>query len=79
MHSPDETVDEEDVAPRQLSLIKMSGWANSRDDMLAKARGILTCCSPPYCATKKKTEREEMEKLKSLFKQQLHLSCGKCV
>lgn len=74
MHSPDETVDEEDVAPRQLSLIKMSGWANSRDDTPAKARGILTCCSPPYCA-----EREEMEKLKSPFKQQLHLSCGKSV
>lgn len=33
MHSPDETVDEEDVAPQQLSLIKMSGLADGRDDM----------------------------------------------
>lgn len=33
MHSPDETVDEEDVAPQQLSLIKMSGLADGGDDM----------------------------------------------
>lgn len=38
MHSPDETVDEEDVAPQQLSLIKMSSKADSRDNMLNKCK-----------------------------------------
>lgn len=66
MHSPDETVDEEDVAPQQLSLIKMSSEADSRDDMLNKCRrrvcnltivAMLLLCANylHYCSPRKVT------------------------
>lgn len=45
MHSPDETVDEEDVAQQQLSLIKMSGGADSGDEMIkSKACVVVDTC-----------------------------------
>lgn len=50
MHSPDGTVDEEDVAPRRLSLIKTSGGADGRDDMFDSSKKSMCNSTPaaPY-------------------------------
>lgn len=48
MHSPDGTVDEEDVAPRRLSLIKTSGGADGGDDMFDS--GKKSMCNPTHVA-----------------------------
>lgn len=48
MHSPDGTVDEEDVAPRRLSLIKTSGGADGRDDMFDSSKQSM--CNPTPAA-----------------------------
>lgn len=72
MHSPDETVDEEDVAPRQLTLIKMSGWANGRDDMFKSCRKSmwnLNMLLPHYCATLTKSREGRSGEIKEPFKE----------
>lgn len=51
MHSPDGTVDEEDVAPRRLSLIKTS---DGRDDMFDSSKKSMCNSTPaaPYFVTR---------------------------